>query len=228
MIILIKNGVDTVKEQTINFLKGIGTIFLYLLLAAIGGSLFGKFYFNDNKVVATIAQLGTYTIMLIGLVSIYHKRLIKDFKEFKKEYLSLAIRNWLMGLAIMAISNIIISIFLENIAANETANRLLLMKYPISNIITMVLIGPLLEEITFRASFKDAFKKWYTFALTTSLIFGLAHIAKWTLTEFLFIIPYGALGFFFAKAFYETDNIYTSYFAHMIHNALCILIIFIF
>jgi len=38
--------------------------------------------------------------------------------------------------------------------------------------------------------------------------------------EILFIIPYGSLGFFFAKAYYDTNNIYTSYLAHFFHNLL--------
>ena len=70
--------------------------------------------------------------------------------------------------------------------------------------------------------------KWYTFAIVTGLLFGLAHIAEYTLLELLFIIPYGALGFFFAKAIYETDNIYTGYIAHLFHNSLCILLIILF
>lgn len=216
------------KQAVIEFFKGIGTILLYFLLAGIGYTLFGNFYFNDNKIIATLAQLGTYIVMLSGLGLVYHKRLINDFKNFKQTYVGVAIKNWILGLIIMMISNIIITTILKDIAANENANRQLLLNYPISNFITMIFIGPLIEEITFRASFKNAFKKWWTFALTTGLIFGLAHIAEWNLTEFLYIIPYGALGFFFAKAFYETDNIYTSFIAHMIHNALCVTIILLF
>lgn len=216
------------KEQIINFLKGIGTIILYFILSVVGALLFGEYYFSSNLLIATLAQLGTYFIMLLGLCFIYRKRLINDFKNFKKEYVSIALKNWLMGLGVMMISNIIITMFVKDIAANESANRNLLIEYPVSSLISMIIIGPILEEITFRASFKDAFKKWWTFSLVTGLIFGFAHIADYTLLELLFIIPYGALGFFFAKAFYETDNIYTSLIAHMTHNALCILLIMLF
>lgn len=215
------------KAKVIAFFKGIGTIILYLVLSILGALLFGNFYQSENKLVAGLSQLGTYTLMLIVIGLIYHKRLINDFKNFKKENLNIALKNWLIGLGVMMITNIIITMFVHDIATNESLNRELLMKYPLSNIITMIFIGPLLEEITFRASFKEAFSKWYTFAITTGLLFGLAHIAKWELLEFLFVIPYGALGFFFAKAFYETDNIYTSFIAHMIHNALAICLIFI-
>lgn len=213
------------KEKIIEFLKGVGTIVLYFLFSLIGAILFQDYYFSDNKILATLAQLGTYFIMLIGLCIVYHKRLINDFKNFKKDNINIALRNWLMGLGIMILSNIIITFIIGDIAANENANRELLTKYPISNFISMIFIGPLIEEITFRASFKKAFSKWYTFAGFTALIFGLAHIAKFNLLEFLFIIPYGALGFFFAKALYETDNIYTSFIAHMIHNGMCVMLI---
>lgn len=214
------------KEKTINILKGIGTIGLYLILSVLGAFLFGDYYYSENIVLATLSQLGTYTLMLIVLSLIYRKRLINDFKNFKKSYLTIGAKNWILGLGIMMISNILISMIIGDIASNESANRELLTNYPISNIISMILIGPLLEEITFRASFKNAFTKWYTFALFTALIFGLAHLTTNTsLIEILYLIPYGGLGFFFAKAFYETDNIYTSYLIHAVHNAICVFLI---
>jgi len=215
------------KEKGLEFLKGIGTILLYILVAAICNNFIGKYYHSSNKLIGTLSQLALYVILLIVMVIIYRKRLINDAKNFKKEYVSVAFRNWIIGLGVMIISNLIITTFVKNIATNEALNRELLLDYPISNIISMVFLAPLIEEITFRASFKKAFDKWYTFALVTAFIFGFMHIAKFTLLEFLFIIPYGALGFFFAKAFYETDNIYTSYLMHMIHNALCVALIFI-
>ncbi len=215
------------KEKFIAFLKGFGTILLYILTASIGSLLFGDFYESSNKIIATFAQLGTYTLLLLVLTITYHKRLINDFKNYKKDYFNKALKDWLCGLALMIISNFIISDIVGNIPTNEALNRSLLLKYPISNIISMVFIGPIIEEITFRASFKNAFNKWYTFSLFTAIIFGLAHIAKFNLLEFLYVIPYGALGFFFAKAFYETDNIYSSFLIHMLHNAMCIIIIFI-
>lgn len=216
------------KTKILEFFKGIGTIFLYIIVAAIYGIIFGEYYKNDNIFIATFAQLGLYMSLLAILGLVYHKRLINDFKNFKKDFIGIAFRNWLFGFIVMAISNIIISTFINDIAANESANRDLLLAYPFSNILSMIFLGPIIEEITFRASFKKAFTKWYTFALATGLIFGLAHIAEFNLIEFLFIIPYGALGFFFAKAFYETDNIYTSFIAHAFHNALCVTMILLF
>lgn len=217
------------KTKVIEFFKGIGTIALYFLLSIIGAFLFGDLYFSSNKLVASLAQLGTYILMLTVLALVYNKRLKENLKDFKKEYIKVAIRNWVIGLGAMIICNIIVNRIVGDIAANEAANREILLKYPISNIITMVLVGPLIEEITFRASFKKAFNHWFTFSLVTGLIFGLAHtfdaIIAGNILEILYILPYGALGFFLAKAFYDTDNIYTSFIAHMIHNGMCVLLI---
>lgn len=215
------------KEKAIEFFRGIGTIILYFIVAIICGIFLEKYYHSSNKLIGTLSQLALYIILLTVMAIVYHKRLINDAKNFKKEYVNVAMKNWIIGLGVMVISNLIITTFVKNIATNEALNRELLLDYPISNIISMIFLAPLIEEITFRASFKNAFQKWYIFALVTALIFGFMHIAKFTLLELLFIIPYGALGFFFAKAFYETDNIYTSYLAHMLHNALCVVLIFI-
>lgn len=214
------------EKRFINFLKGLGSIALFLVLSIIGNILFGKHYYSNNMIYATLSQIATYLLIFIVIALLNKDRLINDLNSFKKEYVNTAFRNWIIGLGAMVITNIVITSIVHDIPVNESLNREILTNYPLSNIITMIFIGPLIEELIFRASFKQAFNNKYLFCLTTALLFGLAHIAEWNLLEFLFIIPYGSLGFFLAKAFYETDNIYTSYLAHMFHNTLSIIIIF--
>ena len=201
------------------------SFFLYLFLTILSLEIFNKYTKSSNYFIATLSQLGSYLIPLTAFFLIYHRRLITDFKNFKKENIKIALKNWIIGLSVMIISNLIITTIVGNIATNESLNREILFENPLSSVISMALIGPILEEITFRASFKNAFSKWYTFATFTGLIFGLAHVANFNLLEFLFVIPYGALGFFFAKAFYETDNIYTSILMHITHNTMAVLLI---
>ena len=213
------------EKKFLAFLKGTGTIIIYLLTATLCGIIFGKYYYHQNQIISTIFQLLLYLILLLVLGLIYHKRLINDFKNFKKEYVNVALKNWLIGYGVMIILNIIASFFVKDTATNEAINRNLIANYPLSSFISMVILAPLIEEITFRASFKNAFSKWYTFAITTGLIFGFAHVASLNWQELLFLLPYSSLGFFFAKAFYETDNIYTSYLAHVFHNGLCVILL---
>ena len=221
--------IDILENKVLGVLKGIGTIILYFIVSLFCSYLFRNYILSDNIFVASLFQVLTYVILLLIIGGIYHKRLIHDFKNFKKEYVGIALKNWIIGLGAMFIANIIISSIAGGIASNEEANRTLLGNYPVSSFISMVFLGPLVEEITFRASFKSAFSKWYIFALVTALLFGSAHISSFITTkdvlELLYLIPYSTLGFFFAKAFYETDNIYTSYFAHMFHNALCVILL---
>ena len=220
---------ELLENKILGILKGIGTIALYFIVSLICSYLFRNYTFSDNIVIATLFQILTYVILLLVIGAIYHKRLIRDFKNFKKEYVGVALKNWIIGLGAMFIANIIISSIAGGIASNEEANRTLLGNYPISSFISMVFLGPLIEELTFRASFKSAFSKWYTFAIVTALLFGSAHISSFISTkdfyELLYLIPYSTLGFFFAKAFYETDNIYTSYLAHMFHNGMCVILL---
>lgn len=220
---------DQIEVKIWEFLKGLGTILLYFVISMTVSSLLVDYYYHQNIIIATLVQILVYVILLLILGAIYHKRLWHDFKNFKKEYVGIAIKNWIIGLGAMLICNIIISSIAGGLATNEEANRNLIALYPVSSLITMVFIGPLVEEITFRASFKKAFSKWYTFAIVTSLLFGAAHIQSFFVNkdwlELLYLIPYSSLGFFFAKAFYETDNIFTSYLAHMIHNGMCVILI---
>ena len=221
--------IDILENKVLGVLKGIGTIILYFIVSLFCSYLFRNYILSDNIFVASLFQVLTYVILLLIIGGIYHKRLIHDFKNFKKEYVGIALKNWIIGLGAMFIANIIISSIAGGIASNEEANRTLLGNYPVSSFISMVFLGPLIEELTFRASFKSAFSKWYTFAIVTALLFGSAHISSFISTkdffELLYLIPYSTLGFFFAKAFYETDNIYTSYLAHMFHNGMCVILL---
>jgi len=92
-----------------------------------------------------------------------------------------------------------------------------------------------MEEILFRKGFKDAFKSEICFCFFTASIFGFAHVSSVldftsmqtfidSIPQLLFIIPYGGIGYFFAKAYCDTDTIFTSTITHMIHNTFAVLV----
>ena len=91
-------------------------------------------------------------------------------------------------------------------------------------------IAPFNEEIVFRKTLKDVFKNKWVFAFLSFLLFGGAHVIgeATTLIDYLYIIPYGALGGAFALAYHDTDTIFTSLTLHMVHNlVLSLLSIFV-
>ena len=61
--------------------------------------------------------------------------------------------------------------------------------------------------------------------ILSGFIFGIIHTSiSSNILELLLVIPYGALGFMFAKTINETDNIYATILMHMLHNGVLTLI----
>ncbi len=92
--------------------------------------------------------------------------------------------------------------------------------------ITAGILAPIVEELTFRKAIGGIFKNKWLFCFISGLIFGLLHVlgnaSSWY--EYLYVISYGGLGFFFAYAYQETGTIFTSISMHMLHNSLLILL----
>lgn len=217
---------NKIKDFGIKISKALGVIALYLFLQIILGALFADVLNSSNEIISNASLMLIYALLVLIISLFFLPTLIDNLHDFKKENIKIAFKNWGLGFLCMFVSNLYLTYFIGNIASNETSNRELLMASPVFSIIMMVVLAPILEEIVFRLNLKRVFKNKYVFCLISALLFGGMHlISASSLKELLYIIPYGSLGFFFAKAYYETDNIYTSIFAHMFHNGLSVLII---
>ncbi len=185
----------------------------------------------QNKVLLSIVCNMLYACLLF---IIFRKTLIEDFKKFKSNFKSnikYSFRYWLIGIGIMMISNIIINVIIMNgqIAANEQINRELLLSEPLYVIISSLIFAPFVEELVYRLSLKHIIGGKY-FPIISALLFGFCHILVNvnSITEFIYIIPYGALGYCFALMYKKTDSIWSSIFMHFIHNLVaCSLILLI-
>jgi hypothetical protein len=91
------------------------------------------------------------------------------------------------------------------------------------------LLGPFVEEIIFRKSFKDVLKSKWSFILISGIVFGVLHVigSISNLYGLLYFIPYSCLGIAFALIYYESNNIFSSIFAHVMHNSLTVLLLFL-
>lgn len=229
------NKLNIFLDKATLFLKEISksvlVFILYLALSILLSTAFNPQITSNNFFVANIFGILVELIIAGTFVFIYRKRLFSDLKEYKNDYkkiMDTAFKNWIIGLIIMIISNIIISSFVGNIANNEELNRTLLLKTPIYAVVAMIIIAPITEEILFRLSPRKAFTKKIPYLIYSAIFFGLMHIlASSSIIEILYIIPYGALGFFFAKSFYETNNIFASITTHMIHNTIAVIVAYI-
>ena len=220
--------------------KSILIVLLYLVIIPFLVSLPIAIFLKDidNDIYITIANLAIYVINLIIVLIIYRKSLKKDWQNFwsnKKVCFKKAFKNWILGFLAMVVINLLIISLVGDIAVNESQNREILTKLPVFSIITMVFLGPVLEELVFRKNFREAFNSDKLFMICTALIFGSMHllasleIINWTdiksVMQLLYIFSYSALGYFFAKAYVETDSIFTSMICHIVHNGLSVLVI---
>lgn len=181
---------------------------------------------SQNVMLSTFSNI----VLLLILFLIFRKDIIKEWKKFKLNFLEnidTGIKYWLVGLAIMMGSNIIINIVMNlGQAANEQAVQQMISALPWLMFINAGIIAPCTEELIFRKSFRKAFPNKWLFVLISALVFGSLHVVTSMTSpiELLYIIPYGALGGAFAYMYQKTDTIFTSIAMHMFHNSALILL----
>jgi len=174
---------------------------------------------NQNLILTAFSD----SVLLIILIIMYFRTLKNNFKNLKGnlyKFLDVGVKYWLVGLIVMMISNVIIGLLTPAQAVNEEGVQELIHSSKYLSIITIGVIAPIIEELTFRKAFRDVFKNNLAFILTSGFVFGALHVVL-SLNSFwdlLYIIPYSSLGIAFATTYAKTDNIYTSTFMHIFHN----------
>ena len=170
-----------------------------------------------------ITAIGDFILAII-LIGMYFKSLKEDFIKFKKNFnknIDIGIKYWILGLVVMIVSNIVIGLFISQAKANnEDSVQELIKGSSALALLTIGVIGPIIEEITFRKTFRDLIKNNTLFVLLSGITFGAMHVllslsSAWDL---FYIIPYSSLGIAFGKIYQESDTIFTSMIMHMFHN----------
>ena len=178
---------------------------------------------------------------IIIVYTLYRYRIKKELKDYIinfKDNISLSIKYYIIGLIIMIISNNIINIFFSSATAtNENMVRLLIDKYPLYMLFSVAIYAPIVEETIFRRSIKDITDntsnniiKKYSYIIISGFIFGAMHVlgTATNIIDYIFIIPYMALGSSFAALYYKTNNLFNTITLHSFHNLLVIILYFIF
>ena len=219
-----------------NIIKFIGIFFLYYLSDLVWMVPLSILDIIDLKELGSLSiemqmllMIASDLTVTIILGIIYKKYLIEKFKDFKNnfgKYLDIGIKYWLLGLLIMWIGNYLLMKFSPvKEAINENNVQMLISASPYLALILTTFLAPINEEIIFRKSVQDCFKNKWVFVIISAFIFGFLHVSdSKTFYDFLYIIPYGALGGAFAFILTKTNNIYTSILMHLIHNGILTLI----
>lgn len=178
-----------------------------------------------------------YFISAILILALFGKALLQHAKSFVKTPRRLRAKNIGITALIAVLStlaeSVVYSILLtfgvsfENQASLEVTVSQSRGVYAAIRIISMVLLGPFVEEVIYRFGFLEVFKrkKWALYCVVSSLLFGLSHVWAYVILnhdwkQFLAAIPYavGSVGFCFV--YKETENICYPFLLHMFVNML--------
>ena len=220
------------KERVLEICKGLVTFLIFYFSSYLQVIPIDIFNIDVNNYTTTdLAIVNTFTdlILVLILIILYFKELRKEFKTFKDNWkmnMDTAFKYWFLGLMIMCISNIAIGLITSlGTSSNEQAVQGLINSTPYLMLFTAGILAPIAEEITFRKGVSKIFKNKWVYATASGLIFGFLHVmGSSNPLEYLYIIPYGSLGFFFALTYYDTKSIYPSIIMHAIHNSALILL----
>lgn len=216
------------ENNIIELFKGIGMFLLFFILPILLQFPFTNVAKKCNNIVKSLILLGIEIIIAIFYIYMNRDKFkgsFQDFKENRKEYTDLIIKSWLLGFIGMFVSNLLINVLFDfGISSNEEANRNVLKTLYIYAIPAMSLLGPIVEELAFRGSFKKAIKNKKVFLIVTTLLFAGAHLSITSIKDLLYIIPYSSLGFAMGYVYTKTNNILTNISLHIFHNSLTLLL----
>lgn len=210
----------------ITSLVTITLFFFNSIFEVLPAMIFDINYDKISNKTSILLSFYDYVVLAIILFFIYKKDIIKYLKDLKKRFATIIDKGflyWTIGLVVMVISNLFIIKFIPGAkASNEAGVQSIIKTLPLLSFISVGILGPIIEEFTFRKAFYDIFKNKDVFIVVSGIIFGLMHVifsfnSAW---DFFYVIPYSALGISFAFMYVKTDNLFTPMMMHIIHNSL--------
>lgn len=230
--------IDKIEEKIKDWFKKNSKFLIVILLYLL---------YQSNFIIAFISSLGinvnsiprtpriflfafTDLIYIIIIILMFKKEIIKGLKDLKENFLNRAILSlncWVVGCVIMTVSSIIIGLILDqNVSQNESLVRENIKIAPLYMLYTCSIIAPIFEEMVFRRSLYGLVKVKWLFIMLSGVLFGLLHVlgSYNSILDFLYIIPYGAMGSCFAYLLTKTKNITLPIIVHMLHNTILVLV----
>lgn len=192
--------------------------------------------FLGSSKVKMLVNFFVYLILFIGLAFFLFKDVVKVLLSFKK--LKTIGRGVMYG-GILLGATIVYSLIITNLDikiednANEGAVVNLMTSEPLLSFITFVLLGPIVEEFTYRLglfSLIGRYKKWLAYVVTV-LLFGLIHTSFFAenvniINELINLPSYLIAGFILTYA-YDKEGFAVSTYAHVFNNLVGFLVSFL-
>lgn len=203
-----------------------------IIIPSVFFLIFNDFIKSDN-----LCTLLSDVCFVIILLLMYGEDLTREFKTFKNNFkvsIKSSFKYYVIGIMSMIFFNLLITmVFKNNISTNETQVREMLFTTPIFALINISLYAPVSEEIIFRKSIEPLFKNKWLYCVISGILFGGAHIltnilgGSFVISDLIYILPYGSLGFVFALMNYENKSVFNSMTIHCFHNTMTALLLLV-
>lgn len=185
----------------------------------------GSDFINANIIAAGIS----YGILCLALLIVTFNVFRKDWGEIKSwSKLCLQMLIGILCTFVMSFfGNWLVTLFgTTEIAMNQQLAQDSLSAFPVLMILTVVVFGPVVEEIVFRLVLMNLFKWKPVYNIIFSgFIFGLMHVLVGGLIH---IIPYFLMGLVFGIYYDRFKNIWHVTILHILHNGLAVGLFFLY
>jgi membrane protease YdiL (CAAX protease family) len=198
----------------------------FIILSFVSGDSFKdklEIFNNDPfclMMTLLMGYLATFLIMIIILLPNY-KMIIEQFKSSRKY-----VEGLMMGIAIILFTVLYGALFnrFGNASNNQEAAEKLTVNYPFFSIFIIAIVGPIVEEITYRLGIFSFLSKVNrrTAYVVSAIIFGLIHFNFFStdmLTEIINLPIYVGCGLLLNYT-YEKYGLCASIVAHVFNNML--------
>ena len=145
------------------------------------------------------------------------KQSIIAFKNNIGKYITYILTNYAIMIMISGILFTIFTIIIGNISTNE---QLINQESTIYLLLFGCIYAPIAEELLFRGCLRKIIKNDLLFILVSGIGFGAWHVIGYDqlLIQYLYIIPYSAIGICLSYVYSKTNNLTTNIGIHFLNN----------
>lgn len=168
-----------------------------------------------------------YGMLFLAVIIIFRKAFIasvKDFVDNFKKYIGLSVIFFFVTMFLMVVSAVVIDSFGIGDSSNQQAVDEAIVQYGFLQIITVCLLGPVVEEVFYRGILFEMLKgeensmiRNIIAVILTSFVFAFMHVSlvDFSVTDMIANIPILMLGLTLTILRCKTDNILCSVILHI-------------
>lgn len=185
-------------------------------------------FVNSDWLSSQNALLGSYGILFLITSAVYGEHLLKEWKRLKNQFdklSTLILDLGLYSILVVAVTTFVVVLVnllfeINSLPQIETDIALIYSEMPaLLNFLLIVIIGPIIEEVTFREAFIgwiDDYNNQLMFYMGSASILLFTHIYMTQVSEFFFYLPFSFLvtDFYFRKR----RNVWTSIALHSFYK----------